>query len=198
MTERNANESLRGQTQGWKNTMSRFVCVREKAKKDKQQKFTALMHHLTLELLRQSFYQLKRQAAKGVDGMSWHNYQGELEKRLLDLHTRIQQGSYKPKPARRVYIPKGNGEQRPLSIQCVEDKLVQQAVVTLLNQIYEVDFQGFSYGFRPARSQHDALAPMTVAPKALPMRAMSSVVTCVLMTTGRGGSFPARCRDSKR
>ena len=137
--------------------MSSFTCVREKAKNDKQQTFTALMHHLTPELLSQSFYKLKRQSAKGIDGVRWIDYQDNLEYRLQDLHTRIQTGSYKPKPARRVYIPKANGERRPLSIQCVEDKLVQQAVVTLLNQIYEVDFKGFSYGFRPERSQHNAL-----------------------------------------
>lgn len=141
--------------------MSGLACVRQIAKKDKQQSFTALMHHLTPDLLRQSFYQLKRQAAKGVDGVSWDRYQEELENRLLDLHSRIQQDRYKPKPARRVYIPKGNGEQRPLSIQCIEDKLVQQAVVTLLNEIYETDSKGFSYGFRPGRSQHDALDALT-------------------------------------
>ncbi|MCO1335805.1 reverse transcriptase domain-containing protein [Microbulbifer sp. OS29] len=141
--------------------MSEIACVRQIANKDRQQSFTALMHHFTLGLLRQSFYKLKRQAAKGVDGVSWYSYQEELEVRLLDLQSRIQQGRYKPKPARRVYIPKGNGEQRPLSIQCVEDKLVQQAVVTLLNEIYETDFKGFSYGFRSARSQHDALDVLT-------------------------------------
>lgn len=161
LTKRNASEFDRDQTQSWACAMSGFTRVREVAKKDKGQSFTTLMHHLTRELLRQSFYQLKRQAAKGVDGVSWYGYQEELENRLLDLHTRIQQGRYKPKPARRVYIPKGNGEQRPLSIQCVEDKLVQQAVVTLLNQIYETDFKGLSYGFRPARSQHDALDALT-------------------------------------
>lgn len=138
-----------------------FACIREIAKRDKEQSFTALMHHLTPELLRQSFNQLKRQAAKGVDGISWYSYQEELESRLLGLHQRIQKGRYKPKPARRVYIPKGNGEERPLSIQCVEDKLVQQAVVTLLNQIYEAGFKGFSYGFRSKRSQHDALDALT-------------------------------------
>jgi RNA-directed DNA polymerase len=135
LTERNASKFDRAQTQSWNPTMSGIACVREIAKKDRQQSFTALMHHLTPELLRQSFCKLKRQAAKGVDGVSWYSYQEELESRLLDLQSRIQQGRYKPKPARRVYIPKGNGEQRPLSIQCVEDKLVQQAVATLLNQI---------------------------------------------------------------
>ena len=161
LTERNASEFDRGQTQGWDSAMSGFARVREIAKKDKEQSFTALMHHLTPDLLRQSFYQLKRQAAKGIDGISWYGYQEELDNRLIDLQLRIQQGRYKPKPARRVYIPKGNGEQRPLSIQCIEDKLVQQAVVTLLNQIYETDFKGFSYGFRRKRNQHDALDALT-------------------------------------
>jgi len=157
LTERNTREANRGQTQSWNNTMSKFSCVRERAKEDRTQVFTSLMHHITPELLQRSFYKLKRQSAKGVDGVRWHDYQENLENRLHDLHARIQTGSYKPKPARRVYIPKADGELRPLSIQCVEDKLVQQAVVALLNQVYEVDFKGFSYGFRPQRSQHDAL-----------------------------------------
>lgn len=131
--------------------------VRDNAKKDKQQTFTALMHYLTPALLRKSFYQVKRNAAKGVDGMGWHEYEEGLDERLTDLTARIQTGRYKPKPARRVYIPKGNGEQRALSIQSTEDKIAQQAVVFLLNQIYETDFKGFSYGFRQGRSQHDAL-----------------------------------------
>lgn len=161
MTERNVDEFARSQTQSWGNTMSGLARVREKANKDKQQSFTALMHHLTPELLSQSFYQLKRQAAMGIDGMQWQDYQEDLGSRLVDLQARIQSGRYKPKPARQVHIPKGNGEQRTLSIQCLEDKLVQQAVVTLLNQIYETDFLGFSYGFRPKRSQHDALDALT-------------------------------------
>lgn len=157
MTERNVSAFNRSQTQSWTNTMLGLARVRENAKMDKKQSFTSLMHHLTPALLSRSFNQLKRNAAKGVDGVGWYEYQNELEDRLLDLHARIQKGSYKPKPARRIYIPKGNGEQRPISIQCIEDKIVQQAVVTLLNQIYEADFLGFSYGFRPKRSQHDAL-----------------------------------------
>lgn len=157
MTERNASESARVQTQSWGDTMSRLTRVREKAMKDGKQSFTTLMHHITLELLRDSFYQLNRQSARGVDGMQWREYQESLEESLLDLHTRIQRGGYRPKPARRVFIPKGDGTQRSLSIQCIEDKIAQQAVVTLLNQIYETDFKGFSYGFRPQRSQHDAL-----------------------------------------
>jgi len=109
--------------------------VRDNAKKDKRQTFTALMHHLTPALLRKSFYQLKRNAVKSVDGISWHEYEEGLDDRLTDLYARIQTGRYKPKPARRVYIPKGNGEQRALSIQSTEDKIAQHACVFLLNQI---------------------------------------------------------------
>jgi RNA-directed DNA polymerase len=157
LTKRNVSGFARHQTQSWDKTMSRLTHVRENARMEKQQKFTALLHHVGPELLYASFYQLKRQAAKGVDGMHWHDYHEDLDARLMDLHQRLHSGRYKPKPARRVYIPKGDGTERPLSIQCVEDKLVQQAVVSVLNEIYETDFTGFSYGFRPGRSQHDAL-----------------------------------------
>jgi RNA-directed DNA polymerase len=157
LTERNVNEFDRGQTQSWVNTMLGLARVRENAKKDKEQSFTSLMHHLTPALLRRSYDRLKRKAATGIDGVSWDDYQEGLENRLLDLHARVQKGRYKPKAARRVYIAKGGGEQRPLSIQSLEDKIVQQAVVLLFNEIYETDFLGFSYGFRPGRSQHNAL-----------------------------------------
>ena len=157
LTERNVNEFDRDQTQSWVNTMSGLARVRENAKKDKNQSFTSLMHHLTPALLRRSYDRLKRKAATGIDGVSWDDYQEKLENKLLDLHARVQKGSYKPKAARRVYIAKGGGEQRPLSILSVEDKIVQQAVVLPLNEIYETDFFGFSYGFRPGRSQHNAL-----------------------------------------
>ena len=141
--------------------MSRFAHVRENARKDKRLQFTSLMHHITPRGLKQSFYQLKRKAAKGVDGVSWQNYQEDSDKKLIDLHARIQGGSYKPQPARRIYLSKDDGTQRPLSIQCIEDKIAQHAMVVLLNQIYETDFMGFSYGFRPKRSQHDALDALT-------------------------------------
>lgn len=157
MTKRNMRELTRDQTLSWESSMLGLSRVRESASKDKKQQFTTLMHHLSPALLRESFYQLKRKAAKGIDGVGWHDYQEKAESLLEDLHRRIQSGRYKPKAARRVYIAKSNGELRPLSIQCVEDKIVQQAVVTLLNQIYEQDFLGFSYGFRPGRSQHNAL-----------------------------------------
>ena len=128
----------------------------------KQERFTALLHHVTVDLLRESFYALKRKAAPGVDGVTWHEYETGLEGRLADLHSRVQRGAYRAKPSRRVYIPKADGRQRPLGVAALEDKIVQQAVVTILNQIYEVDFKGFSYGFRPGRSPHQALDALSV------------------------------------
>jgi retron-type reverse transcriptase len=112
---------------------------------------------LSIELLRDSFYALKRQAAPGVDGVTWQEYEDGLEGRISDLHSRVHRGAYRAQPSRRVYIPKADGRQRPLGIAALEDKVVQQAVVIILNQIYEVDFRGFSYGFRPGRSPHQAL-----------------------------------------
>jgi RNA-directed DNA polymerase len=136
--------------------------VRQVARERKQERFTALLHHLTVELLRQSYYALKRNAAPGVDGMKWGEYEDGLEDRLTDLHGRIHRGAYRAQPSRRVYIPKADGRQRPLGIAALEDKIVQQAVVTILNEIYEVDFRGFSYGFRPGRSPHQALDALNV------------------------------------
>ncbi len=123
--------------------------VRRAASVGKQKQFTALLHHLSLNLLRDSFYALKRKAAPGVDGVTWQEYEAGLEGRLYDLHSRVHGGAYRARPSRRVYIPKADGRQRPLGIAALEDKIVQQAVVTVLNQIYGVDFQGFSYGFGP-------------------------------------------------
>jgi RNA-directed DNA polymerase len=131
--------------------------VRQAAQRRRQERFTALFHHVTVDLLRASFYALKRQAAPGVDGVTWQEYETGLEGRLADLHNRVHRGAYRAQPSRRVYIPKADGRQRPFGIAALEDKIVQQAVVTILNQIYEVDFQGFSYGFRPGRSPHQAL-----------------------------------------
>src|SRR5580698_8253008 len=136
--------------------------VREVAKARKQERFTALFHHLSIDLLRDSFYALKRQAAPGVDGVTWEEYETGLEDRLVDLHNRIHRGTYRARASRRVYIPKADGRQRPLGVAALEDKVVQQAVVTILNQIYEVDFLGFSYGSRPGRSQHQALDALVV------------------------------------
>jgi len=136
--------------------------VRKAAEERKQERFTSLFHHLNVDLLRDSFYALQRKAAPGVDGVTWQEYEVGLEDRLADLHGRVHRGAYRAQPSRRVYIPKADGRQRPLGIAALEDKIVQQAVVTILNQIYEVDFMGFSYGFRPGRSPHQALDALTV------------------------------------
>jgi RNA-directed DNA polymerase len=137
--------------------------VRKVAKESQETKFTALLHHLTIDLLRESFYALKRKAAPGVDGVRWQEYETGLEGRLADLHGRVHRGGYRALPSRRVYIPKADGRQRPLGVAALEDKIVQQAVVTILNAIYEEDFLNFSYGFRPGRNQHQALDALSYA-----------------------------------
>jgi group II intron reverse transcriptase/maturase len=139
-----------------------FDGVRRTARERKQERFTALLHHVTVPLLRDSFYALQRKAAPGVDGMTWRQYETGLEDRLADLHSRVHRGAYRAQPSRRVYIPKADGRQRPLGIAALEDKIVQQAVVTVLQEIYEVDFRGFSYGFRPGRDPHQALDALNV------------------------------------
>src|SRR6266545_5313095 len=131
--------------------------VRQAARKDKDAKFTALMHHITIDRLRDSYRALRPQAAPGVDGVTWEDYGRDLEQSLLDLHGRLHRGAYRAKPSRRVHIPKPDGSTRPLGIAALEDKIVQRATVEVLNQIYEEDFLGFSYGFRPGRSPHHAL-----------------------------------------
>jgi group II intron reverse transcriptase/maturase len=136
--------------------------VREAAREKKGERFTTLLHHIDAPLLRQAYYWLKRDAAPGVDGMTWDAYGEGLEARLRDLEGRIHRGSYRAQPSLRVYIPKSDGRQRPLGIAALEDKVVQRAVVEVLNAIYEQDFVGFSYGFRPGRGQHDALDALAV------------------------------------
>jgi RNA-directed DNA polymerase len=150
-------------TQSGKGVSQGLAGVRKAARDNKEMKFTALLHHLTVDLLRESFYSLKRKAAPGVDGVTWQEYEDGLEDRLIDLQARVHRGAYRAKPSRRVYIPKSDGRERPLGVAALEDKLVQQAVVTILNQIYEEDFLGFSYGFRPGRSQHQALDALSYA-----------------------------------
>lgn len=131
--------------------------VREVARRDKDARFTALLHHVTLERLHAAYRAIRPQAAAGTDGVTWASYGQDLEANLSDLHVRVQSGAYRAKPSRRVYIPKADGRLRPLGIASLEDKIVQRAVVEVLNAIYEVDFLGFSYGFRPGRKPHDAL-----------------------------------------
>lgn len=136
--------------------------VRRVAKGDGKLRFTALLHHVTVDLLRSSYYKLKKRAAPGVDGVTWQEYGRDLEARLSDLHRRIHSGAYRARPSRRVWIPKADGRQRPLGIAALEDKVVQHAVGTVLSQVWEEDFLGFSYGFRPGRSQHNALDALYV------------------------------------
>ena len=161
-TEENIVQTRMCPTQSGKRMSQGLGGVRQVAKERKQERFTALFHHLTVRLLRDSFYALKRHAAPGVDGVTWQEYEAGLEDRLVDLHNRVHRGAYRARPSRRVYIPKADGRQRPLGIAALEDKIVQQAVVTILNQIYEVDFKGFSYGFRPGRGPHQALDAQSV------------------------------------
>jgi hypothetical protein len=150
-------------TQSEKRVSQGLMNVREAARGNKEMKFTALLHHLTIDLLRESFYALQRKAAPGVDGVTWQEYETGLEDRLIDLHGRVHRGAYRAQPSRRKYLEKPDGRLRPLGIAAVEDKTVQQAVVTILNQIYEEDFLGFSYGFRPGCSQHQALDALSYA-----------------------------------
>jgi len=161
-TEENIVQSHMCPTQSGKRMSKGLGGVRQAASARKQERFTALLHHLSLNLLRDSFFALKRQASPGVHGETWQEYETGLEGRLSDLHSRVHRGAYRARPSRRVYIPKADGRQRPLGIAALEDKVVQQAVVTILNQIYEGDFKGFSYGFRPGRSPHQALDALTV------------------------------------
>jgi len=158
----NIAQSNTSPTQSGKRVSQGLRGVREAAQRRKQERFTALLHHVTADLLRESFFALQRRAAPGVDGVTWQEYETGLEGRLTDLHSRVQRGTYRARPSRRVYIPKTDGRQRPLGVAALEDKIVQQAVVTVLNQIYEVDFRGFSYGFRPGRSPHQALDALSV------------------------------------
>ncbi|WP_345769889.1 group II intron reverse transcriptase/maturase [Skermanella aerolata] len=136
--------------------------VRTAARHRKKERFTTLFHHLSVDLFREAFLTLKRDAAPGVDGLTWQDYEADLERDLTDLHDRVHRGAYRALPSRRQYIPKPDGRQRPLAIAALEDKIVQKATVAVLNAIYEEDFLGFSYGFRPRRSQHDALDALMV------------------------------------
>ena len=163
LIKENAGQPNTYPTQSGKGVSQGLAGVRKAARENKEMKFTALLHHLTVDLLRESFYSLKRKAAPGVDGVTWQEYEDGLEDRLTDLHGRVHRGAYRATPSRRVYIEKADGRQRPLAVPAIEDKLVQQAVVTILNQIYEEDFLGFSYGFRPGRSQHQALDALSYA-----------------------------------
>ena len=163
LIEENTHQVSTRSTQSGIRVSQGLAGVRKAAKEQKEMKFTALLHHLTVDLLRNSFGSLKRKAAPGVDGVTWQEYEAGLEDRLADLHSRLHCGAYRALPSRRVYIEKADGRKRPLGIAALEDKIVQHAVVTILNQIYEEDFLGFSYGFRSGRSQHQALDALSYA-----------------------------------
>ncbi len=154
----NPSRQTAPRTQGRAGAPSALARVREVAERDKQVRFTALLHHITdVERLRAAYFALKRDAAPGVDGETWRHYGEALEAHLADLSGRLARGAYRAKPVKRAYIPKADGRPRPLGIPTLEDKLVQRATVEVLNAIYETDFLGFSYGFRPGRCPHQAL-----------------------------------------
>ena len=161
-TKRNASQQSTPRTQGRAGVSQALDRVRQAARQRKKEKFTALFHHLSVDLFRDAFLALKRDAAPGVDGLTWQDYAADLDRNLTDLHARVHRGAYRALPSRRTYIPKADGTQRPLAIAALEDKIVQRATVAVLNAIYEENFLGFSYGFRPKRGQHDALDALAV------------------------------------
>ncbi len=161
-TKGNASQGAAPRTQSRTRASNGLRGVREVARRDGRARFSALLHHVTVERLRESFFALKRDAAPGVDGQSWREYREGLEERLLDLHRQVHCGSYRAQPSRRTYIPKPDGRRRPLGVAALEDKIVQHAVGQVLGAVYEEDFLGFSYGFRPGRGQHDALDALWV------------------------------------
>ena len=149
-TKGNADQQSTYRTQSRVSVSQALERIRKVAKERKKERFTALFHHISIELLEQSFFELKEDAAAGVDRLTWTDYEADLERKLEDLHDRVQRGAYRALPSRRVYIPKPDGRQRPLAVAALEDKIVQRAVATLLNAIYEEDFLGISYGLRQA------------------------------------------------
>jgi len=159
----NVEQQSTDRTQGRVAVSQALGRVRDAARRDGKLRFTALLHHVNVDLLGASYHALKRDAAAGVDGVTWHEYGQALGSNLEDLHERVHRGAYRAQPSRRQHIPKPDGRQRPLAIAALEDKIVQRAVATVLEQIYEEDFLGFSYGFRPGRGQHDGLDALAVA-----------------------------------
>jgi RNA-directed DNA polymerase len=161
-TKRNADQQSTLRTLGRARVSQALGRVRQATRQRKKEKLTALLHHVTIELLREAFFALKRDAAPGADGVTWEDYGADLEPKLADLHDRVHRGAYRAQPSRRRYIPKADGKQRPLAVAALEDKIIQKATAVVLNAIYEEDFLGFSYGFRPQRGQHDALDALVV------------------------------------
>jgi RNA-directed DNA polymerase len=161
-TKGNASQQSTGRTQSRGTVSQALERIRQRARQRKKERFTSLLHHISIDLLDEVFFELKEDAAPGVDGLTWTDYELNLEHNLEDLHARIHRGAYRALPSRRTYIPKPDGRQRPLAIAALEDKIVQRATVAVLNAIYEADFLGFSYGFRPGRGTHDALDALVV------------------------------------
>jgi RNA-directed DNA polymerase len=161
-TKGNADQQSTRRTQSRESVSQALERIRKVARERKKERFTALFHHISTDLLEEGFFELKEDAAPGVDRLTWRTYEADLDRNLTDLHDRVQRGAYRALPSRRVYIPKPDGRQRPLAVAALEDKIVQRAVVALLNAIYEEDFLGFSYGFRPGRGTHDALDALCV------------------------------------
>src|SRR5919106_270588 len=155
--EGNASQQSTRRAQDRESVSQALERIRQVARQRKKERFTSLFHHISVELLRVAFFALKRDAAPGVDGLTWQDYEADLDRKIEDLHARVHRGAYRALPSRRHYILKADGQQRPLAIAALEDKIVQKAACAVLNAIYEEDFLGFSYGFRPKRSQHDAL-----------------------------------------
>src|SRR5271170_3255428 len=162
VTKGNADQQSTRRAQERESVSQALGRIRQAAKQRKKEKFTTLFHHISVELLRLSFFEIKKDAAPGVDGLTWQDYESDLDRKIDDLHDRVQRGAYRAQPSRRLYIPKPDGRQRPIAIAALEDKIVQRATAAVLNTIYEEDFLGFSYGFRPKRSQHDALDALVV------------------------------------
>ena len=165
-TKRNAKLQSTVRTQSREAVSQAQDRIRRAVTRGKKEKLTALLHHITVDVLRQAFFTLKKRAAPGVDGVTWVDYAADLDRNLTDLHARVHRGAYRALPSRRRYIPKADGTQRPLGIAAIEDKIVQAAVVAILTPVYEAEFLGFSYGFRPGRSQHDALDALAYGIKA--------------------------------
>ena len=163
VTEGNADQQSTFRTPSRIDVTQALDRIRRTAKERKKEKFTALLHHISPELLEAEFFALKRNAAAGADRVTWREYEQNLKVNLEDLHARVHRGAYRPQPSRRVYIPKADGQRRPLAIAAIEDKIVQRAAAAVLNGIYEEDFLGFSYGFRPGRSAHHATDALVVA-----------------------------------
>jgi len=158
----NASQQSTDRTQRRATVSQALDRIRQAARQRRKEKFTALLHHISVDLLDEVFFELEENAAPGVDGLTWRGYERDLERNLEDLHARVHRGAYRALPTRRVYIPKPDGRQRPLAVAALEDKIVQRATVAVLSAIYEEDFLGFSYGFRPGRGAHAAMDALVV------------------------------------